>query len=201
MDPALSQLTKASADTWSQKVGAQTTKILNIARYLYEHGKYSDGEKGHEQYLPGHYVNRLQHFLGDIQIVGDDEQYAAAYALMINQLGTPARVVLGAKVPSSGSVTIRGRDVHAWVEVQLSDGSWRAITQDTFMNPNSKPDKEPPVSTPHTTGKIVPPPVHSRPHSSLDDASDAASRSGNANHHHAAGAGHGFRLPAPAAWW
>jgi len=195
VDSALSQLTKASADTWSQKVGPQTTKILNIARYLYEHGKYSDGEKGHEQYLPGAYVNRLQHFLGDIQIVGDDEQYAAAFALMINQLGTPARVVLGARVPGSGTVTLRGKDVHAWVEVQLSDGSWRAIPQDVFMNPNSKPDKEPPVSTPHTTGKIVPPPVHSRPHSSLDDANDAASRNGNGNHHHAVPTGHGFRLP------
>src|SRR5690606_25475271 len=73
-------------------------------------------------------------------MVGDGEQYAAAAALMIREMGVPARVVLGF-VPGSGddeegdddtpppttrdgAVEIRGSDVQAWVEVALAGHGW-----------------------------------------------------------------------------
>jgi len=56
--------------------------------------KYSDGAGDEAQYLPGHSIGRLTTFLTGIQLVGDDEQYAAIFALMTNFLGVPARVVL-----------------------------------------------------------------------------------------------------------
>ena len=43
---------------------------------------------------------------------------ASTLALMGNRIGVPTRVVMGAITPGSGPV--RGRDVHAWVEVRDS---------------------------------------------------------------------------------
>lgn len=168
---------KTPAEQWSASAAAPTDKVLALARHLYTVGKFSDGGKGYGIYLPGHSEWRLNMFLNgvvDSQIVGDDEQYAATLALMINELGTPARVVLGA-TPSSGTVT--GADVHAWVEVQLADGSWREIPTDQFMNRLQTPTTQPPKQQEQSAGKIVPPPARVRPHSSVDDAQSAVSRS------------------------
>jgi len=57
--------------------------------------------------------------------VGDQEQYAVAAALLAEAKGFPARVVLGATVPSDG--VVRGQDMTAWTEVQAADGRWAAI--------------------------------------------------------------------------
>lgn len=195
VDPALVQFTKASATSWGQARASATQKIFNIADYLHTNGKFSDGEHPNEQYLPGHYLDRLRHFLGDVQIVGDDEQYAAAFAAMINELGTPARVVLGAQLTGSGSDAVKGSDIHAWVEVQLVDGSWRAILTDRFMDQNKPPSKQPPVEQPPSKAKIVPPPARARQHSSLDDAADALSRTTNQTHHTSRHGSGGFSLP------
>lgn len=57
--------------------------------------------------------------------VGDEEQYAAATALIARALGFPSRVVYGAHVPSSGTVT--GSNVTVWTEIRVADGSWVAL--------------------------------------------------------------------------
>lgn len=57
--------------------------------------------------------------------VGDQEQYATAGALVARAVGFPSRVVLGAKVRGSGTVT--GADVTAWVEIRAADGRWVPI--------------------------------------------------------------------------
>lgn len=107
--------------------------LLAAAASLKQRGRYSDGEAGFERRFPdGHDVERLGSlFLFAPQIVGNDEQYAAAMALVATRLGFPARVVVGAQVPRSG--VVRGRDVEAWVEVQVADGSWRTLETRTFM--------------------------------------------------------------------
>ena len=53
---------------------------------------------------------------GATQLAGNDEQYAATLALVANRLDIPTRVVMGAVLPEGG--VVKGRDVHAWVEVQ-----------------------------------------------------------------------------------
>ncbi|WP_159501433.1 transglutaminase domain-containing protein [Microbacterium sp. 18062] len=73
----------------------------------------------------------------DTQLVaaaGDDEQFAVAAALIADQLGFPARVVLGTRLtttedelPTCDDGECRGGDLAAWIEVQDVDGSWTAI--------------------------------------------------------------------------
>jgi len=159
------------AQQWSGKSNSQTAAVLDLAAYLFRNGKYTNGEAGFEYYLPGHSQFRLKQFATGVLpgaiLVGDDEQYAAAYALMIEALGTPARVVLGATPEADG--VVRGKDVHAWVEVQLADRSWRTIQTHTFMD-NTAPNKSQQPQDVTKNAQIVPPPPAGRPRSSLDDA-------------------------------
>ena len=108
-------------------------KVFVLADYLREEGRYSDGTApGEEQYRSGHDRRRLfGQFLLAPRPVGNDEQYAAAMAVLANRVGVPARVVVGAPVPRDGKV--RGSDVEAWVELRVADGSWRTLETQRFM--------------------------------------------------------------------
>ena len=107
-------------------------KLFVLARYLRREGRYSNGGPGEARYKPGHDLDRLvDGFLLARRPVGDDEQYAAAMALMANRVGVAARVVVGAVLPRNGKV--RGKNVHAWVEVRVADGSWRTLPTKEFM--------------------------------------------------------------------
>ena len=120
------------------------TQVLLLARYLQRNGRYSDGT-GALNVPPGHDINRLAaQFIGARRIVGNDEQYAAFMALAANRLRVPARVVVGT-LAKDGKV--RGKDVVAWVELRVRDGSWRILPTSTFMS-HRKPsrDDEPPQS-------------------------------------------------------
>lgn len=67
--------------------------------------------------------------------VGDDEQFAVAAALLADQLGFPARIVLGARLSADGDGDVaacqdgacRGADMAAWIEVQDASGAWAPI--------------------------------------------------------------------------
>ena len=195
-DPALtaaSAFVQQYATKLSGTANAPMARVLAIAQQLRDTGAYSDGLLPDQHGIwPGHSTYRIDAFLRGPQIVGDDEQYAAAFALMANQVGVPARVVLGA-IPENG--TIRGKDVHAWVEVQISDGSWRTIPTDQFMDPNRPPQKQPPQKEQQAQGHIVPPPVTSRPRSSLLDAAQANTKSTQKTKKAPPKAAAGFHLP------
>lgn len=166
-DPASALLANHVA-AWTGGASGLNAQLAAVADYLRTQGAYSDGGPGETQYLPGHYVGRLATFVNGPQPVGDDEQYAAVFALAANYLGIPARVVFGAVLKAGG--VVRGRDVHAWVEVRVSDGTWVPIPQGTFMpDPSKRPNKQPPAPRPNAPARNVPPPnlVH-RPPSTLD---------------------------------
>lgn len=66
-----------------------------------------------------------------VAAVGDDEQFATAVALIANELGFPARVVLGARLqstdpqlPTCPDGSCRAQDLAAWTEVLSADGAW-----------------------------------------------------------------------------
>ena len=94
---------------------------------LVDGGGYSDGLAGDNaallRYRSGHGAKRLADFLAEGQeYVGNDEQYATAFALMARGQGFASRVVVGfAPDPESpGSAldgTLRGDAVRAWPEI------------------------------------------------------------------------------------
>lgn len=150
------------AATWAKGASGLSAQLQAIATYLRTAGAYSDGGPGETQYLPGHSMFRLSGFLNGAQPVGDDEQYAAAYALAANSLGMPARVVLGA-IPESDGV-VQGKDVHAWVELHVAGGAWVTVPDTAFMpDSTKKPDQEPPQQVQDTAATPVPPPNAAHP--------------------------------------
>jgi hypothetical protein len=179
---------------WTHGVNGTWPQVTAIARHLREDGKYSDGAGDEVQYLPGHSIGRLTSFLSARQLVGDDEQYAAIFALMANFLGVPTRVVLGAQ-PEPGGV-VKGKDVHAWVEVHVADGSWLAVPTSEFMPDTSKkPDNIPPEQQQNTAASVVPPPNAVRPPSSNDSPDQPNTRVDHRGSDKKADSGGGFQIP------
>jgi hypothetical protein len=178
----------SEAERWSGGSPDLTARVFSLAEWLKSNGYYTDG--GHEfaEYLPGHSVWRLQSFVDGQVIAGDDEQYAAAFALMVNQIGAPARVVLGAVLHGD---TVYGRDVHAWVEVKTASDGWRVIPPSAFI-PTQVPPKPRPLRQHAVTGRLVPPPNPSQPQQLTSEATRTrphqATRATSLSHP-------GFRVP------
>ena len=190
---------KTTASTLAGIKGTSTDQILRMAANLKSTGRYTHGDPGtsFRYYLPGHSVGRLTDFvkgvLPGVLYVGDDEQYASAFALMIQQLGVPSRVVMGVQsLPQSRIIS--GKDVEAWVEVQATDGLWRTIPTSVFIDKNNPPDKKQLKQKKNQqAGSIVPPPAQGRPKTSNDDA--AQSNSDSASQRKRVLAKSGFRFP------
>jgi transglutaminase-like putative cysteine protease len=106
----------------------------------------------------GHGADRIEELFTRNQMIGDEEQFAAAFALMARSLGYPARVVMGfapKNVEEGKAVTVTGEDVTAWVEVPFEGIGWIAfsptpdekeIPQD--QNPKPKTEPQPQVRQP-----------------------------------------------------
>ncbi|WP_137292163.1 transglutaminase domain-containing protein [Nocardioides dongxiaopingii] len=125
---------------WS--IGAYTPMdaLFKVAEGIRKVGRYSHGVEPWEQrFESGHDLRRLtDEFLLTVPTVGDEEQYAAAMALLATRMRIPARVVVGAVVPRDGAV--RGSDVTAWVEIRAEDGTWGTIPAEVFMS-RKPPDR------------------------------------------------------------
>ena len=130
----ISRLLKPASDWWSVGWTSAMDAVYRVAHTLREEGRYSDGATLAEaRFRSGHSRQRLgDDFVLADPTAGNDEQYAAAMALFANRMAVPARVVVGAVVPRGG--VIRGRDVQAWVEVRVADGSWRTLPTEEFMS-------------------------------------------------------------------
>ncbi|MDQ2587292.1 DUF3488 and transglutaminase-like domain-containing protein [Saccharothrix yanglingensis] len=188
VDPADLAFVRSKVAQWVG--GASTTgdKLRAVAAHLRDNGAYTDGGPGESEYLPGHGLARLSRFFNADKPAGNDEQYAAAYALVANQLGVPARVVLGATPGADG--VVRGEHVHAWAEIHVADGRWLPVTD--FMPDRSKrPDRQPPQQVENTDASIVPPPNAVRTPDSLTDADQVDANTGRR-----VVDGGGFQLPA-----
>ncbi|GGF00427.1 transglutaminaseTgpA domain-containing protein [Mycetocola zhadangensis] len=93
--------------------------------------------------LSGHGMDRITALFTERPMVGDEEQYAVAAALMARELGFPSRVVMGflpTPNPSTGTATVLSNDISAWIEVQADDGTW--LTVDTTPPLREIPEKE-----------------------------------------------------------
>ncbi|MGV9194678.1 transglutaminase-like domain-containing protein [Microbacterium sp. MC2] len=109
---------------------------------------------------------------GAVAAVGDDEQFATAVALIAQDLGFPARVVLGARLESADpglaacgdDGACRAGDISAWVEVRAAGGEWVPVDvtpQHTAMPRTDvveQPDPRVPTEVrPDSIEEVVPP--------------------------------------------
>ncbi len=175
------------ADTWARAALARASSPLDAVRrasaMMKKRGRYSDGAFGWEvRFAQGQDRLRLDDFLNGAYTVGNDEQYAAAMALVATRIGVPARVVVGARVPVDG--VVKGRDVVAWVELRVvtPDGteSWRELPRASYMSfrrpRQNDPPQDPVVVPPEAPASEVDPPAQP-PQTDRDDPQDEPSRS------------------------
>ncbi|MFC8597628.1 transglutaminase domain-containing protein [Isoptericola sp. NPDC057191] len=104
-------------------------RLVNIRDTLKATGVYSSGLENQPPSRPGHSAARIDALLAQDEMVGDDEQFATAFALMAQQAGVPARVVMGFypdkdALKSGEPYVVTGEDVHAWVEVPFQGYGW-----------------------------------------------------------------------------
>ena len=102
----------------------------------------------------GQGADRMVELFTRSQLIGDEEQYASAFALMARSLNYPARVVMGfAPEVREGqdSVDVTGADVTAWVEVAFEGVGWvpfyptpdeTDIPQDQTPKPQTEPQPQ-----------------------------------------------------------
>jgi len=171
--PGSTNVPEAISTMSQELVGTASTPIdqaTKLATELRSRGFYSDGSDGRS--LAGETAARLTTLLTAKQMIGDDEQYAVAMALMARQLGIPARVVMGfypdASKSTGGSWTVTGSEAHVWVEVAFEGAGWVAFdpTPDRSKTPNT--DVPQPKSDPKP--QVLPPPVQAN--NNADDNKD-----------------------------
>jgi hypothetical protein len=119
------------AEVASKTVAEAETPIEQVRalqQMLSQGGFFSHGLAGQPLSRAGHGAERISTLLGSEQMVGDDEQYATAMALLAGQVGIPARVVMGfypdedqAEQPVYQAT---GDTLHAWVEVAFDGAGW-----------------------------------------------------------------------------
>ncbi len=110
---------------------------------------------------PGHSEARIATMLEDPeQIVGFEEQYAAAAALMGRVASLPTRVVVGYRIPSDawrgGRAEVKAGDVAAWVELDTVEHGW--VPVDVTPDRSRTPDPESQGSTTEQIAIPNPPP-------------------------------------------
>lgn len=136
---------------------SQIDQLRKLESRFRESGFYSNDGKVS---TAGHHDGRLTALFAGARMIGDDEQYATSMALMVRQLGYPARVVLGFYPEESTAgepVELTGNDAHVWVEVPFEKAGWVAFdpTPDRDKTPDTKVPKPDEVPQP----QVLPPPV------------------------------------------
>ncbi|HEY8722189.1 transglutaminaseTgpA domain-containing protein [Pengzhenrongella sp.] len=161
--PGTTNVPDAVQASAGQMAGAGTdsiTAVHNIQSTLSTKGFFSHGLVGEAASRSGHTAERIAALLSTDQMVGDDEQYAVAMALMARQLGIPARVVMGfypANAKATGTVSITGDDVHAWVEVDFAGAGW--VSFDPTPPKNQTVDQQAPKPRSNPKPQVLQPPA------------------------------------------
>jgi len=134
VQPDLTQLPESlvAADAAQAPAEATPGAKLEASLRLLLDGYVSHGEDDEAPSRSGHSVERLDRLATRDPMVGDAEQYAAAFALLARQDGFPSRVVLGF-VDANGDGKLSGSELTAWVQVQDATRGWVSI------DPNPRP--------------------------------------------------------------
>ena len=141
------ELIGSKATEFAGKATTPIDKLSAIVAAFKKQGVLSHGTK--DDAVPsraGHGADRMKLLLTQTPMVGDQEQYASAFALMARSLGYPARVVMGfapKTVTAGQTVTVKSKDVTAWVEVAFQGVGWVPFdpTPDASNQPTITPTK------------------------------------------------------------
>jgi len=180
----------AFAQEHSQSAATPMAKVVALANYLRENGRYSDGGNGLAEDTAGHSAGRLTTFLesSSKEIVGDDEQYAATMALLANFVGVPARVSLDAQVRNN---VIMGSDVRADVELDTAEQGWVTLPAADFTGNKAPTLQQQLIKPPQQPVKVVPPRQNQAAPVAAANESNAVARSSDRP-----SSGSGFAIPA-----
>jgi hypothetical protein len=164
-------------DLYTEGITGAGARLVSMLEGLKNDGYISHGVGENEPTsLSGHGLDRITTLFTDRPMVGDEEQYAVAAALMARQLGFPARVVMGfvpTADPASDTATVSSSDISAWIEVQSSDGTW--LTVDTTPPLREIPEKEldEPTKVSRPQSVVQPPLEESEPDTEQIPADDS----------------------------
>ncbi|MDR2254594.1 MAG: transglutaminase-like domain-containing protein [Arthrobacter sp.] len=132
--PDLVQLPEALVDearaAWA-KAGTPGAQLQIALDYLLA-GGVSHGQADEVFSRSGHSAERLNLLAQEDPMVGDAEQYSAAFALLAREIGFPSRVVMGF-VDTNADGRMSGSELTAWVEIQDAKRGWLAV------DPNPEP--------------------------------------------------------------
>ncbi|MEE1620001.1 transglutaminase-like domain-containing protein [Zafaria sp. Z1313] len=132
-----------------------------IEAVLANSGYFSNGKENEVPSLSGHGAARIAALLDAEDMIGDDEQYAVAMALMAREQGMPARVVMGfypERYNPGGEVALTGADAHAWVEIAFEGSGWVAFDPTPDKDKEPTPPQQEPQSVPQPQVLQPPPP-------------------------------------------
>jgi hypothetical protein len=169
--PAATNVPDAVHDTVESTTADARTdgaKLVAMIQALKRNGYVSHGVGDDRVSRSGHGADRIQELLTSPLMLGDQEQYAVAAALMSDEIGFPTRVVMGfaaggdsgstgSTAGTSGTTTFRGSDVTARIEVDTAQWGWVTINPNPTVReiPEEQEQTPQPVTRPET---VVPPP-------------------------------------------
>lgn len=163
--PALPEDLSVALDRYSGQIQAPGARLSAAMTGLRAEGYISHGVADDEPTSrSGHSADRIAELFSDQQMIGDEEQYAVAAALMAREIGFPARVVVGfapADAVPDGTTIITGTDISAWIEVDTVQYGWVTIdpTPPERDIPERAPEEPTQVARPQSP---VQPPVLDR---------------------------------------
>ncbi|SDH24090.1 transglutaminase-like domain-containing protein [Agrococcus jejuensis] len=151
---------------WTEDATTPGERLAALVAGLAADGYLSHGVEGDPASRAGHSVARIAELFDGV-MVGDGEQYAVAAALLAEQLGFPARIVVG-YVPQSivdgEPTTVVAGDLDAWVEVSTQEAGWVAIG----VTPESRPIPEEESTAPQPSTQPQPPAAPVLPEGGVD---------------------------------
>lgn len=186
---------KQAAEEWAGDEPTDYATMNNLLLGIKNEAEYSHGIEDEQASLSGHGEARLLAMLNDPSFdrseadampqgrIGDEEQFAALTAVLAREIGIPARVVMGFEVSGSesGTATVTGDDVTAWVEVAFQEpGSdrihWERFdpapdNDDTLTQPEQKTTDKPQPQVPQPPPPPADPPTPP-PGATADDQPD-----------------------------
>ena len=146
-----------------EAIGSEADPAAQVAaleEYLSASGFFSHGLKGQAPSRSGHGAERVSELFTGEKMVGDQEQYAVAFALLAHELGIPARVVMGfdPERTGDGPVEVTGSDVTVWAEVAHEGFGWVAVDPTPAEDRVPVDEETPPQREPRPQVLQPPPP-------------------------------------------